>query len=58
MSEKIELDYIDEYRRVLKGKSVEGKTKKEVIDNFYSQAREDIYWGMKKRYIDDYFLAD
>jgi hypothetical protein len=58
MSEEIKLDYIDEYRRVLKGKSVEGKTKKEVIDNFYSQARKDVYWGMRKRYIDDYFLVD
>jgi|TARA_X000001382_G_scaffold48366_4_gene32782 hypothetical protein len=48
-----ENDYIDEYKKARRGIAIAGKTKKEVIENFYKQARSDIYWGMKKRYIDD-----
>ncbi|WJE88147.1 hypothetical protein LFDSGCCC_CDS0006 [Phage C75C1] len=46
-------DYIDEYKKARRGIAIPGKTKQEVIDNFYKQARSDIYWGMKQRYIDD-----
>lgn len=46
-------DYIDEYKKARRGIEIPGKTKEEVIKNFFTKAREDIYWGMEKRYIDD-----
>lgn len=51
-----ENDYIDEYKKARRGISIPGKTKKEVIDNFYKQARSDIYWAMEKKLIDDKML--
>ena len=51
-------DYIDEYKKARRGIAIPGKTKEEVLKNFYSQARKDVYWGMKQRYIDDRVLGE
>lgn len=48
-----ENDYIDEYKKARRGIAIPGKTREQVLKDFYVKARADIYWGMEKRYIDD-----
>jgi hypothetical protein len=49
-------DYIEDYKKARRGIAVKGKTCNEAKEDFYKKAKEDIYWAMKNKLIDDRML--